>query len=411
MIFLEQVEPKWNNVSWADSGRISMLVHKTGLMCFSEDKEFVGWRILNQDQTIEVSQERAIEEVEEIPVEKNTKEKLHCTPTVHTRFTSLLGQIKWLQSRTQFQCWYKFSRCASRAASRTVGDDRAFNKLARQLKSQPVKLQFWLLTRPLRIIGFLDAPYRNNEDGSSQRCMALKKTELRQHSSKDGMSYGSLVDYESQMIKRTVVTTTVAQLYSFMKCFGLRQFPSWIVDGHVKWGCRYTHEDWREELGDNSKNNPLTRVKGDNPHDFHVATGSLFRKYTWSCSHFNSELFSRLFAEVVGGGRHFDHSNEKKEFFGSWRSSKLQDTHGVQGLLVCMVQIIHAHKGEKCFLPERLKDFLFHQLHEKDHAMWCLWEIPWVLGVKMLRKWRLHSQTHASIHTWTWWLCTCALLL
>ena len=43
-----------------------------------------------------------------------------------------------------------------------------------------------------------------------------------------------------------------------------------------------------------------------------------------------------------------------------------------KALLVCMVQIIHAHKGEKCFLPERLKDFLFHQLHEKDHAMWCL---------------------------------------
>ena len=36
----------------------------------------------------------------------------------------------------------KFSRCASKAASPTIGDVKALNKLARQLKSQPVKLQF-----------------------------------------------------------------------------------------------------------------------------------------------------------------------------------------------------------------------------------------------------------------------------
>ena len=42
--------------------------------------------------SIEVSQERAIEELDEIPVEKNTKEDLHCTPAMHTRYRSLLGQ-------------------------------------------------------------------------------------------------------------------------------------------------------------------------------------------------------------------------------------------------------------------------------------------------------------------------------
>ena len=38
------------------------------------------------------------------------------------------------------------------------------------------------------------------------------------------MSYGSLIDYESQRIKRTVLSTTVAELYSFMQCFGPCQF-------------------------------------------------------------------------------------------------------------------------------------------------------------------------------------------
>ena len=55
------------------------------------------------------------------------------------------------------------------AASPTVGDVRSLNKLARQIKSQPVKRQICLLTRPLRMLGFPDASYRNNDDGPSQR--------------------------------------------------------------------------------------------------------------------------------------------------------------------------------------------------------------------------------------------------
>ena len=128
---------------------------------------------------IEVSQERTIEELEKIPVEKNTKEDLHCTPSMHTRYRSLLVQINWLQSRTRFQCCYKFSRCASKAASPTIGDVKALNKLARH--------QFWPLTGPLRIIGFPDASYRNNEDGSSQRGLTVFLAELRERSSKNGM--------------------------------------------------------------------------------------------------------------------------------------------------------------------------------------------------------------------------------
>ena len=42
---------------------------------------------------IEVSQEKAIEDLEEIPVKRNTKEDLQCTPAVHTMHRSLQGQI------------------------------------------------------------------------------------------------------------------------------------------------------------------------------------------------------------------------------------------------------------------------------------------------------------------------------
>ena len=139
---------------------------------------------------------------------------------MNTRYRSLLGQKNWLQGGTQFQCCCKFSRCASMAASPTIGDLNASNKLARQLKSQPVKLQFWPLTGQLWRIGFPDASYGNNEDGSSQRSMTVFLSRSCERPSRDGMSYGSPIDSESQTINRTVLSTTVAELYSFMKCFG-----------------------------------------------------------------------------------------------------------------------------------------------------------------------------------------------
>ena len=143
---------------------------------------------------------------------------------MHTRYRSLLGQINWLQSGTQFQCCCRFCRCASKAASPTIGDVKALNKLARQIKSQPVKFQFWPLTGPMRISGFSDASCRNNEDGSSQRGMTVFLAESRERPSEDGTSCGSLIDYESQRIERTVLSTTVAELFSFMKCVGSCQF-------------------------------------------------------------------------------------------------------------------------------------------------------------------------------------------
>ena len=125
---------------------------------------------------------------------------------------------------TQFQCSYKISRCASMAPSPTLGDVESLDKLARQLKSQPVKLQYWPLAEQWRILGFPDASYRNNDDGSSQRGMTVFLAESRERSSKDGMSQRSLADYESQKINKIVLSTTVAELYSFMKCLCSCQF-------------------------------------------------------------------------------------------------------------------------------------------------------------------------------------------
>ena len=87
------------------------------------DLTFTGQRnSLDEDpqsgSCIVVSKQKAIDELEEIPVERNTKEDLHCTPAIHTRYRC---KIHWLQSRTLFQCCYSFSRCAAKAASPKIG--------------------------------------------------------------------------------------------------------------------------------------------------------------------------------------------------------------------------------------------------------------------------------------------------
>ena len=66
------------------------------------DVNFTGQRIrwMKNPQLgsyIEVSHEKAIEELEEIPIERKTEENLYCTPAMHTRYRTALGQKNWLQ--------------------------------------------------------------------------------------------------------------------------------------------------------------------------------------------------------------------------------------------------------------------------------------------------------------------------
>ena len=120
---------------------------------------------------IEVRENKAIDELEEIPVERNTKEDLHCTPAIQTMHCRV-GHSSNVVT--------KFLRCASVAASSTIGDVESLNQLARQIKSQPIKLQYWPLTGPLRILGFPDTSYRNNDDDSSQKGMTVFLAESRE---------------------------------------------------------------------------------------------------------------------------------------------------------------------------------------------------------------------------------------
>ena len=113
---------------------------------------------------------------------------------MHTAYRSVLGQINWLQSRTQFHIGCQFSRCASKASSPTIEDVRGINKTVRTIKSIPLSMRFWPLRGRNRIVGYPDASYCNNEDKSSQRAHVIflaEQRDLRQGSSN---SRGSLVE-------------------------------------------------------------------------------------------------------------------------------------------------------------------------------------------------------------------------
>ena len=68
---------------------------------------------------IGVTQKLNVEELEEIAIPRGSTDSEGCSKEMHTAFRSLLGSINWLQSRTQSQACYQFSRCASASASPT----------------------------------------------------------------------------------------------------------------------------------------------------------------------------------------------------------------------------------------------------------------------------------------------------
>ena len=72
-----------------------------------------------------------------------------------------------------------------------------------------------------------DAAFRNNSDKSSQRAMVIFMAEPRKEKSRN--TRGSLIFFESTKIKRTTLSTTVAELYALMKCYGTCQMLRGLI--------------------------------------------------------------------------------------------------------------------------------------------------------------------------------------
>ena len=184
---------------------------------------------------IVVEQSLCVSELTEIVITKGQKDEEKCDKDMHTAYRSLLGSINWLQSRTQFQACYQFSRCASAAASPTIGDCKALNKLCKQIVNDPMELKFWPLEGSPRLMAMPDAAFRNNSDKSSQRAMVIFMSEPRKENSRN--SRGSLIFFESTKIKRTTLSTTVAELHALMKCYGTCQMLRGLIKDITSHSC------------------------------------------------------------------------------------------------------------------------------------------------------------------------------
>ena len=148
---------------------------------------------------ISIDQKLRVSELEEIVIPKHLKDADACDEALHTSYRSLLGSINWLQTRTQFQACYQFSRLASASAAPTVGHCKELNKLCRQIRSEAVELRVWPVKGSPRILGIPHAAFRNNSDKSSQRAMTIFIADERVKNRRDAR--GSLVFFESTKIK------------------------------------------------------------------------------------------------------------------------------------------------------------------------------------------------------------------
>jgi hypothetical protein len=191
------------------------------------DIEFTGQRVkwhhdakTNVRKFISIDQDKNIETLAEVEIPKVHADIDKCDPRLHTEFRSGLGSLNWLQSRTQFQTCFSFSRLASCASGPTIGELKALNKLTKSVKNQPVRMMIWPLKGTPRIVAYPDAAYRNNSDKSSQRAQVIFFADER---NKSVDSRGSMIYFESTKIKRTTLSTTVAELYALMKSHGTCQ--------------------------------------------------------------------------------------------------------------------------------------------------------------------------------------------
>ena len=85
----------------------------------------------------------------------------------------------------------------------------------------------------------------------------------------------------SQKIKKTVLSSSVAELYFFYEMFWFMPVSSWIMDGHIwlSYECSYERTE-AKNVETTARTIHLPEQKETNSHDIHVAKGSLFREYS-----------------------------------------------------------------------------------------------------------------------------------
>ena len=177
--------------------------------------------------------------------------------------------------------------------------------------------------------------------------------ESRERSSEDGMSYESLVNNESQKIKKTALSTTVAELYSFMKCFG---------------SCEFLRGLWTDISGEvpnvhvrADAKNLVTTARTLHPPEQKETIHMISKLGKEACSGSVQDLIQNRLADcltkTISKGRHFDYSREDRNIARCWHSPWFESTYATQGLLILLVLNIYVHEGERSFISKHSQEF------------------------------------------------------
>ena len=351
MISLEQVRLKWNNVSWLDSEDISKLALKTGMIWHLQDREFEGKKNSKQDRTSRWANRRPLMNWRRF-LSKEIRRKIsivpfQCTPCTEAFWDRKIG----------CRVGHNFSVAAnspdvhSKAACPTIRDAKARNKLARQLKSSVLATHGTVADNWISWCLF----------SKQWRCMFTKR-------------HGSVLIRIAWAIDEG--RNVVWKLDWFLKAkrshglcsplLWLSYTPSWcvLVNASFSVDCGWTYlvklqkstwELMRRTLLQQQEQFIYLNERRQVHMIPMLRFGSSFRKHSWSCSYFNSKLFTRLSDKGISISRQFDHSSKNWETIGSWHTYQLQNAHGTQGLLVYMVQDVYTHKGEWCSLCKCLQ--------------------------------------------------------
>ena len=406
------------------------------------DVLFTGQRIRwmkdpQSGPSIEVSQERAIEELEEIPVEKSTKEKLHCTPAVQTRYRSLLGPINCLQSRTQFRLLIRvfkmrfkgslsnnwWGESSEQAGETTQVAASGTSILATHRAVENNWISWCLLQKQWR---WVFTEMHGIKKKKKQNCESIRpRTEWLLEVLLIYVSHIAVFLAVCESIPRrmechmeVLLTTNVKRLRELLSQHSLQNFfihemfwlmpvPPWIVDGFDRWSCRYSHEDWREEPGDQQQ-----------------------EQFTRKTIH----MISMLRKDACSGSIHdLAHISIQNCLADCWPKSSAKANNLITTVKKKSLLEVDVHPNFRTFMER--KAFLFTWcrtfLHTRENVVFFLNTLKIFSFTSSTRRtipcydcwnfhgfWEsrfyefnvcIHRLTHLFIHEW--WHCTCALLL
>ncbi|CAE8719458.1 unnamed protein product [Polarella glacialis] len=197
------------------------LEHKLQLSVQKGDSMFCGKWVQFTHDAITVTQPRAAQAVEQLPLTSDRRKTPDAllTPAEVTSYRGVIGQLMWLVTQTRPDLAVGVNQAAQHTTTAKVSDAIKLNSIAREANSTAeIGLVFrrGLDLSTARIVGFGDSAFANAEGYKSQAGYTLQLTQ-QQHLTTlltGNFQHAALVSWHTGTIKRVVRSTLAAEAYA-----------------------------------------------------------------------------------------------------------------------------------------------------------------------------------------------------